>query len=242
MPIHPEISVIMPAHNAAETIGESLQSIRDQQYDPLELIVVDDGSSDGTSDVVRRAFPEARVFRQENAGPAIARNKGLREAKGELIAFLDADDLWPAEKLALQLPFLASGSGFDFAVGHMKEFCKSADGDRIFSEPRFLFVLGCGLYRREVFERLGTFDESMPGGFSEDTDWFMRAWEAECSIRFQPQVTIHYRRHEGGMTHGLDASNNGFLLAVRNSLRRRRQSGGRVRPMPRLYDEAGEDA
>ncbi len=231
------VSVIMPAYNAAATIAESLRTIRAQNHPRLETIVVDDGSTDDTVAVVRRECPDARIFVQENAGPAVARNRAIRESGGELLAFLDADDLWPDDKLARQLPWLEPGSEFDLAVGQMRKFTGSAAEGYDFDGEAFLFVLGCGLYRRELFDRIGTFDESLPGGYSEDTDWFMRAWEAKCRIKFQPEVTIHYRRHEGSMTHGLDCSNNGFLLAVRNSIRRRRSQEGGVVPMPKLYLE-----
>src|ERR1044071_7071408 len=105
-PRRPAISVIVPTYNSAGVIGAALASVIAQRYDNLEILVIDDGSSDATVDVVRAACPAARVFCQTNSGAASARNKGLREATGELIAFLDADDAWFEGKLDAQLAAL----------------------------------------------------------------------------------------------------------------------------------------
>jgi len=101
----PKISVIMPAYKAVATIGAALQSVRDQTVRVHEVIVVDDGSPDDTAEHVARDFPEFRLLRQANAGPAVARNNGVMAATGDWLAFLDADDVWLADKLERQIPF-----------------------------------------------------------------------------------------------------------------------------------------
>ncbi len=98
----PLVSVIVPCYNAARFLPEALATIRAQRYEPLEILVVDDGSTDNTPDVVSGFGSEVRYLRKPNGGPASARNLGLREARGEWIAFLDADDQWPEGKLELQ--------------------------------------------------------------------------------------------------------------------------------------------
>ncbi|GGJ44260.1 hypothetical protein GCM10011320_59700 [Neoroseomonas lacus] len=100
---HSTVSVIMPAYKAATTISTALQSIRDQTAPVNEVIVVDDGSPDDTAALVARDFPEVRLLRQANAGPAVARNNGAKVATGDWLAFLDADDAWLPDKLERQL-------------------------------------------------------------------------------------------------------------------------------------------
>jgi glycosyltransferase involved in cell wall biosynthesis len=102
----PLISVIMPAYNAEKHIARALESIRAQTYPNVEIIVVDDGSTDATEDVVRRTAPNARYMKIINSGPAAARNEGNLHAKGKYLAFLDADDLWHPRKLELQVAYL----------------------------------------------------------------------------------------------------------------------------------------
>jgi len=100
----PTVSVVIPAYNAERYIGETLESVLAQTYRDFEVVVVDDGSTDGTREIVRGYGEPVRLVEQPNSGPAAARNRGVREARGEFIAFIDADDLWLPEKLALQVP------------------------------------------------------------------------------------------------------------------------------------------
>src|SRR5687768_4619560 len=101
----PEVSVVVPAFNAAETIQAAIQSVSAQTFQDLELIVVDDGSTDGTADVVKRLAPNAVVITQRNAGPGAARNAGIARASGRFVGFLDADDLWFPNKLEHQIRY-----------------------------------------------------------------------------------------------------------------------------------------
>ncbi len=97
----PAVSVVIPAHNAETTIKRALDSVAAQTYDNIiETVVVDDGSEDATSEIVREQYPDVRLFEQENQGAAVARNYGVSEASGRYIAFLDADDEWLPEKVA----------------------------------------------------------------------------------------------------------------------------------------------
>lgn len=101
----PRVSIVMPTYNRHDTILRAIGSVRAQSFDDWELLVVDDGSTDGTSDCVEGLDPRLRVLRQENQGVAGARNTGLAAARGELVAFLDSDDAWPSHHLALATAF-----------------------------------------------------------------------------------------------------------------------------------------
>jgi glycosyltransferase involved in cell wall biosynthesis len=104
MALHrPVVSVVIPCYNAAPFLRETLESALNQTHPPLEVIVVDDGSTDDSAAIARSFGPRVRVVRQENQGESVARNRAMDEAHGEWIAFLDSDDLWKADKLALQL-------------------------------------------------------------------------------------------------------------------------------------------
>jgi glycosyltransferase involved in cell wall biosynthesis len=94
-----KVSVIIPAYNAEACISDALSSVKSQTYQPLEVIVVDDGSTDNTSHLIRNKFPDVILVKQSNSGPGTARNNGIHKAKGEFIAFLDADDLWNPDHL-----------------------------------------------------------------------------------------------------------------------------------------------
>ena len=103
------VSIIMPSYNTEDYIGESIQSVINQTYSNWELIIVDDCSNDNTDNVVKPFLADSRIkyFKNEhNSGAAVTRNKALREAKGEWIAFLDSDDLWMPEKLEKQINFM----------------------------------------------------------------------------------------------------------------------------------------
>lgn len=106
--MNPLVSVVIPCYNAAKTLAATLESVLAQSYRPIEVIVVDDGSSDGSVALARSFAPRVTVVVQKNGGPASARNEGIRQCRGEYIAFLDADDLWLPEKLAVQVPVAAA--------------------------------------------------------------------------------------------------------------------------------------
>lgn len=104
----PLVSVVIPAWNAERWIAETLNSVQGQTWSSLEIILVDDGSTDQTASIVQRDFPAVRYIHQANAGQAAARNRGVAAAQGEFIAFLDSDDLWLPEKIASQLRLIAN--------------------------------------------------------------------------------------------------------------------------------------
>jgi glycosyltransferase involved in cell wall biosynthesis len=223
----PPISVIIPCHNMGRFLAEAVESVTAQGHPDVQIVVVDDGSSDDVAAHVRALPRPVDYIRQDNLGPAAARNRGIRAARHDVLAFVDADDVWPADKLRLQLPALLEDPARDLVLGHQRVFtlrAGAADGSRDYElhDPHFIFLVGCGLYRRRAFDRVGLFDETMR--FSEDTDWFFRCREAGLEYRVLPEVTVLYRRHAGSMTHGLDAVGKGYLAAIKKSLDRRRRA------------------
>jgi glycosyltransferase involved in cell wall biosynthesis len=206
-------------------LREAVESVLDQKYSPVEIIVVDDGSTDGTA-TVARSLP-VRYLHQTNQGPAAARNRGIEQAQGSLIAFADADDLWPVGKLDLQLPYFR-GPKIDIVLGKIQQV--TVDGPTQSQDTGFSVNLGSGVMRKSVFERVGLFDETMR--YSEDVDWFMRARESGTAIVTIDAVTLLYRQHEQNMTRGKSTSELNVLKALKKSLDRRREQTGSASALP----------
>ncbi len=230
----PLISVIVPAYNAARFLPEAIASIRSQRWEPLEILLVDDGSTDETP-AVAEALEGIHVFRKENGGAASARNFGLRAARGEWISFLDADDLWPADKLTRLAPRLEADPSLDVVTGRT-QYVRMEGAlwlDYRFESPENTVShihLGAALYRRRAFERIGGLDESLRVG--DDQDWFLRAREAGLRILIVGGVTLHYRLHGSNMTRGATAQGLELVEVLRRSLQRRRARDGSAAELP----------
>jgi len=215
----PQVSVIVPVFNGAATLAEAIDSIRAQDV-PVEIIVVDDGSTDDTPRVIGTL--EVTAIRQDNRGPAAARNNGLLFARAPFVAFLDDDDVWLPHKLRHQLDLLARHPGAAAVLGYTA-FQSLDPGTGVWSdvaEPHLLYHLGAGLFRRDVFDRVGPFDAALRS--SEDVDWFLRARDAGIGIVTSPETVQIHRRNGANMTRGKDLRELGFIEAVKRSLDRRR--------------------
>jgi glycosyltransferase involved in cell wall biosynthesis len=197
----PLVSCIVPVFNGERYLREALDSILGQTHRALEIIVVDDGSTDGTAAIVAGYRESVRYRWQPNAGPATARNTGIRAAIGEFIAFLDADDLWHPKKLATQLDGLAERPELGACVTHIQNFWApelSREAEHFRDHPRAQAMPGYSsvtlLARREVFDRVGLFDTTLKHG--DDTEWFFRASERGVSVDVVPEVLVYRRLHE----------------------------------------------
>lgn len=238
-PSVPRVSVIMPIYNAAAFLPETLGTLAAQEWPDLEVIGIDDGSSDDSCEVFQRFCPQARLLRQANQGPSRARNAGIGAATGEYITFLDADDLWPAGKLARQVARLRTAPELMATMGYMQLFTDAPAGEggglrREWGTPFFLFLLGGMVARAELFrpERVGGFDAERFPFNGEDTDWFLRAWESGLPLEIVDDTTLFYRRRTGSLTSNADDTKRGFAGLMMTSLRRRRDASGKVRPLP----------
>jgi glycosyltransferase involved in cell wall biosynthesis len=224
-------------------LREAVQTVLAQNYSPLEIVIVDDGSTDSTASLVKSLGEPVRYLHQTNQGPAAARNRGIEQAQGSLLAFADADDLWPGNKLELQLPCLIEDVAVEIVMGRIQQvlLSETEDGEtqaKEFAEPAFSVNLGSVIIRKSVFERVGLFDETMR--YSEDVDWFMRAREAGAAIKTIDAVTLLYRQHEQNMTRGKSASELNVLMALKKSLDRRRATTGSAAALPNFKIAAEE--
>jgi glycosyltransferase involved in cell wall biosynthesis len=224
--VKPLVSVMIGAYNAAPYLGEAIQSVLAQDYEPLELIVVDDGSTDGTADVAR-GFAQVKVIQQANGGNGAARNRAVENAAGELYAFLDADDRFTPGKLTLQKAALDADPGLDMVFGHVREFLSpELDEETRASlrppapEPMPWTAPNLMLIRRESFERVGPFTTAVRVGVT--VDWFARAAEAGLRHTILPQVVLERRLHTQNNGLRERASRSQYVEVIRQAMERRR--------------------
>ena len=231
------VSVIVPVYNSQQFVTEAIDSIMAQHHEEVEIVIVDDGSTDSTETVVRSVVAPIRYYKQENRGPSAARNVGIRHAEGDIIAFLDADDLWPPDKLHLQLSRLRDDPELDIVLGRVQYTGELNEVERNLKfekeDQTVMNVnLGCGLFRREVFEKVGLFAEDLR--HFEDHDWFLRAREAGVRMTILPETTLLYRRHEDSTTN-VDGVGKNMLPILKRSLDRRRRMKD-LRALPKFFD------
>jgi len=223
------ISCIVPVFNGERYIAETIKSILDQTLAPLEIIVVDDGSTDSTHDVLRPFGDHIQIVTQKNQGPSGARNRGLEQSRGEFVAFLDADDLWIPEKLELQIERMDEMPHAQLCSGHIKSFwIPELDHERVqlenhpYHQSRALLSPCTVLTRREIFERVGRFDPELQNG--EDTDWFMRAMKLGVVIETLPDLLVHRRQHLSNLTRTTQPSADAVLELLKRTLDRGRST------------------
>ena len=206
-----EISLIIPTYNRCSLLKRALDSVFEQSRKPDEIIVVDDGSTDNTAEMLADEFPQLSIIRQSNKGVCAARNAGIQQAQGEWIALLDSDDTWQAEKLAIQLGALQQSPGTK--VCHTEEIWirkgvrvnamhkhKKAGG-WIFKQCLPLCAMSPSsiMIHRSVFDDVGLFDESLPA--CEDYDLWLRI-SAKYPVLFIDQPLINkYGGHEDQLSH-----------------------------------------
>jgi glycosyltransferase involved in cell wall biosynthesis len=217
----PSIAVITPVRNGIAHLPETIQCVMAQQYAALEMIVVDDGSTDG-SGALARSTGCCRVIETPGIGPAGARNAGIRASQSELLFFLDADDLLGPSAFESSVEALLHAPEAGFAQGCVQNFTLRPDGRmNIFTRPYRYINVGSGVWRRGVFETVGLFDESLR--YCEDLDFFMRCWERDISKVLMDRLILLYRRHPGNMTRGLKGVDFGTVRAYRKKIERIRR-------------------
>jgi glycosyltransferase involved in cell wall biosynthesis len=224
----PLISCIVPVFNGERYLREALDSIRAQTYQPLEIIVADDGSTDGSRAVVVSYSEEVRLLRQSTSGPAATRNLGLSAAQGPFVAFLDQDDLWHPEKLARQMSRFQARPELDLCVAHVRNFwipeliqeeLQYRDHPRAQAMPGY--YTGTLLARRTLFDRVGRFNTAFRHG--DATEWFLRAAEHGAVMELLSGVLTYHRMHHCNLSRReASASRDEYLHIVKGSLDRRR--------------------
>jgi glycosyltransferase involved in cell wall biosynthesis len=212
-----DVSVVVPVRDGERFLGEALRSIADQTRPACEVIVVDDGSTDASAEIAERLG--ARVERQAPSGQSAARIRGVELASCDLVAFLDADDLWPPDKLERQIETLHAHPEVELLFGHVRQFEAGVFGR---PEPGFLF--GSLLARRAVLERVGPFSAEWRVG--ELMEWLLRARDAGARELMTRDVVLHRRLHDANLSRGQE-SRIDHVRILRQALDRRRGRVGR---------------
>jgi glycosyltransferase involved in cell wall biosynthesis len=220
------VSCIVPVYNGARYLGETIESVLSQTEPPAELIVVDDGSIDGSAQVARSFGERVRYILQAHAGVSAARNRGIWASRHDLIAFLDADDLFEPVKLERQMARFVARPELEMSAAHAINFWSpdlpldqyDRDPQQVAAWPRCLCTW---VVRRHLFETIGGFDETMP--LSQDVDWNIRVQASGAVIETLPDVLVRRRLHAGNATRtARDRCRQGVLQSVRAHLRRSR--------------------
>ncbi|MDD2336408.1 MAG: glycosyltransferase family A protein [Geobacteraceae bacterium] len=224
----PTVSIILPIRGNGTYLETSLRSLIEQERPADQLVIIDDGMEQSAKDCVERLrclLPPLVEVAGSRQGPAAARNRGLALTNGDIIAFIDDDDIWPQDKLACQLAYLAAHDSCMAVGGRIFWFSR---WDRSARSPEVIpgldnvvhVNLGAYLFRRELFDQIGAFEESQL--FAEDVDLILRLADNDIPFALLDKVTLFYRRHDESMTAARsDREQADFRRALFRSLRRR---------------------
>jgi len=219
----PRVTVIVAAYNGERFLKETLESVFAQDFESFEVVFVDDGSEDRTGEIAQ-SFP-VRYVRQPNQGLPAARNAGLAVARGDLVAFLDDDDVLPPTKLSAQVRYLDEHPETGCVLRRQEWIFDGVEAPRMARDPVFGELGGIQLVtamiRRRVLEDLGGFDPSYR--YAEDRDLFIRMREHGVGIAVLPEVVLHKRLHGSNMTMDPPPTHP-MLRSLREKLERERQT------------------
>ena len=231
----PLVSVVIPAYQAENFVGDAIESVLEQTYPAIELIVVDDGSTDRTAEVAA-SYPEVRLLQTPNSWQAAARNRGFEISSGEFVTFHDADDMMLPGKIELQVEHLRANPGVGGVLGGQELIIEEGAEAPFWLQgtnsaaPASSDAPGRGkaggvhtvtlLLRREVFEQAGGYDEAMTHG--EDVDLLLRLRETGIAITVLDEPLIRRRIHRAGMTQAPDSERRALVNIFRARIERKR--------------------
>lgn len=231
----PKVSCIIAVYNGDRYLREAIDSLLAQDYPNVEIVVVDDGSTDATPDVVEGYGDLLVALRQDNQGVSVARNRGVDAATGDLLCFLDADDLLDPRKIAMQVAAFEGEPTLDLCDCHTSYFWSpelaesqlrsdSRHGEEFWHDiiPGHISTW---LFTRDLWTRIGTFE---PGKrFAEDVDWYARGKDIGMCRRTLPDTLTARRLHPGNVTAGdRNAQRDDLTEALMAHLLRKRKGGG----------------
>jgi glycosyltransferase involved in cell wall biosynthesis len=228
-----KVSVIIPVRDGARYIADAIKSVLAQTKSPAEVLVIDDGSTDGTADIVSRfAKHGVCLIQQPPKGAAAARNEGVKLARHELMAFLDADDLWTSTKLEQQCAELQSNATLDMVFGHVRQFAspdvEAARRARLRCPNESIpgYLAGTMLIRRESFERVGVFETEWAIG--EFLAWYARAQLLGLHEKMISTVLLMRRLHRTNQGILKRSERGDYVRVMKKILDRRRESEAKL--------------
>lgn len=226
----PLVTVIIPVYNGGKFLEEALQSVFDQTYQNIEIVVVDDGSTDNTAEIAQ-SFSQVHYIYQENQGVSVARNTAISRAGGEYIAFLDADDIWMPDKLSIQIEYMLGNPEFRITTTDKTNFLepgtqlpnhlKQIDNWESMEEniPSMMMV------HHSVFKEIGYYSPDYKA--SEDTEWIWRAMDAKIPIKKIEKNLVRRRLHGSNLSWVMVKDHKANLMRIlRESVARKKRSKG----------------
>ncbi|MGD0338847.1 MAG: glycosyltransferase family A protein [Bacteroidota bacterium] len=224
----PLISVIIPVYNGERYLREAIESVIAQTWQTIEIIVVDDGSTDDSAAIARRYSEPVHYYPQQHGGFCSAMNHGITSAKGDFFSFLDADDLWALNKLQLQMDSFEESPGTDIVFGHVKQFF-SSDIDQNLRKRYWIpseilpgYIHGAMLIKRDSFLKAGYFDSPWERG--PFIHWYARAQQKGLTSIMLPDIVLMRRIHNTNMGITGSGSRADFCHILKEVLDRRRKN------------------
>jgi glycosyltransferase involved in cell wall biosynthesis len=221
------ISVIIPVYNGERYIAEAIESVLAQECPQIEIIAVDDGSTDRTAELLR-SYANVRYLYQPREGVSAARNSGIKCSTGELFAFLDADDIWTKDKLKIQTSLLRANPGLDMVFGQVEQFYSPELEESLKGRINLIadkmpgYLPGAMLIKRNSFLRVGLFNDGFRIG--EFIDWYLRAVDYGLKSSLVPEVVLKRRIHDANTGIKERDSRKDYLRVLKASLDRRRKN------------------
>jgi glycosyltransferase involved in cell wall biosynthesis len=208
----PIVTSIIPVFNGEKYIESAIESVLNQTYKNIEIIIVDDGSTDNTPNLIRRYDGKIRYIWQSNSGSAAARNLGISNASGDFIGFLDSDDTWDKNKITLQMECFKNNPDIDVCLCNIRII--NEKGSRI-QDDNYVIVTPysvCSiLIKTEALKKAGYFNVNLK--FGEDTDWFMRIKNLEIPVKILKDQLVYARLHEDNLTSSFNIRNREVIFS-----------------------------
>jgi len=222
---NPLVSVIIPVYNGEQYLAKTIDSVLAQTYRPFEIIVLDDGSIDNSAEIAQ-SYKEVRYIYQSNQGVPVARNAGISAARGEFIAFLDQDDMWDSNKLAVQMEHLVKNPKLGYVIGKQRLFLEpgvempSWLREKLLREDQMGYLPSALLVRVSVFEQTGGFDPDHQT--ASDVEWFFKAKDMGIPMAVIPEALVYRRIHSDNQSSQVNALHSEYLKIVRLSVKRQK--------------------
>lgn len=224
----PVVSVILPVYNGEKYLAEALNSVLAQDYRPLDVIVIDDGSTDGSASIAKSYGSAIRYEYQSNKGLSFTRNRGVELAKGEYLSFIDADDLWTENKVSSQLSAFHSNPDVDMVFGTVQQFYSPEIKEQVQAQFRYIhetmpgYLAGTLLIGKETFHKIGPFSTNLKVG--EFIDWYAKVKEQGLKELMLTNVLLKRRIHTNNMGIRDRIHQKDYLRLLKASLNRRRKA------------------
>ncbi len=223
----PLISVIVPVYNCDRYLGEAIESILAQTYRPLEVLVIDDGSTDNSAEIAKKFIPHIQYCYKSHSGIAATLNHGIKLSQGDFLAFIDADDLWVNDtKLVSQMNALQKDPNLDLVFGYVQQFISPelagevTKNIKIDQESRPAYFKGTLLLKKETFFQVGYFNSDWHLG--EFIDWYIRAKELGLEDIVIPEIYLKRRIHTTNIGIKQKQHRNDYVHIIKQSLERKR--------------------